>query len=189
VHHGSGSRLTAAAAALFAAGAISADEPKTSVAQSCIYHPTIKRTKVLNDSNILYYTSDGTYNNQLVKQCPGMKRNAQLSYTLVNQKLCAGSTFTLLKQIGVSSNPQAVYNPATNSSIIIQGPAFVPTFTCQLGMFLPVTEDEVADIIASTDEPKSRRQRRRNSQETIEAEAVQLPAEGADAGEAAEAER
>jgi hypothetical protein len=184
VHHARRLRGVALAAALVAASAtVAADDTDSHVAQSCLYHPTIKRTKVLNDQNILYVTSNGTYNNQLVKQCPGMRRNAQLSYTLVNQKLCAGSSFTLLRQVGISSNMQPVYNPATNSSVLIQGPTFIPTVTCRLGMFLPVTEDEVADLIASTEAEKgSRRQRRRNSQEAIETEPVELPDDATEGG-------
>jgi hypothetical protein len=177
VYHATALRRIALAAALVVVSAtVAAEDTASHVAQACVYHPTIKRTRVLNDRNILYVTSQGTFNNQLVKQCPGMRRDAQLSYTLVNQKLCAGSTFTLLREVGASSNLDSVWDPVTQTRIVIRAPQWIPTFTCQLGMFLPVTDDEVEDIIASTDEDRSsRRHRRRNAPEMIKVEPVKPP--------------
>lgn len=157
---------------------------KTSVAQSCLYQPTIKRSKVLNDRNILYVTKDNqSYNNVLPKQCPGLRRDTTLSYTYVNSKLCAGSTFTVLMRVSIGSNTTAYTNPATNEHIALPAPAFVPTYVCQLGMFTPVTDSEVEDILGAT-EDKPRRNRP-STREMVQTEQVELEASSdADSGDA-----
>ena len=48
-----------------------------SAVQQCLNHPTIRRTKILNERNIVFVTRDGTiYNNQLPRQCPSLRRTA-----------------------------------------------------------------------------------------------------------------
>jgi hypothetical protein len=162
------------------AGTSAADE-RSAVAQSCIHHPSIKRSKVLNDRNILFVMNDKTmYNNVLPRQCPGMKPNATLSYTYSNNSdLCNGSTFTLLQRVGMSSMSTPVTIPGSNQHIAFPAPAFVPTFVCPMGLFVRVTQDEVDLIIASTAEHEqqqpARRERRRAGRDAIKTEAVVLP--------------
>ena len=157
-------------------GASAGDEP--SVGQSCIHHPSIKRSKVLNDRNILFVMNDKTmYNNILPRQCPGMKPNATLSYTYSNNSaLCNGSTVTLLQRVGASSMTTPITIPGTNQHIAVPAPAFVPTFVCPIGLFVPVTQDEVDLIIASTKEARAQgRQARRGGRDVIQTEPVALP--------------
>ena len=148
-------------------------------ARSCLHHPSIKRTKVLNSQNILFVMRDDSmYRNALPKQCPGLQRNGTLSYTYSNNSdICAGSTFTVLQRVGVGTNTVAYTDPATNQHMSLPAPAFVPTFVCPMGLFIPTAEEEVDLILAmSAEERHSRRERRRSGRELIETEPVELPA-------------
>jgi hypothetical protein len=146
--------------ALFAAplDALAAEDndSETSVAQTCLNHQMIKRTKVLNDRNILFVTRDNvSYNNQLPRQCPSLGRGTLVNYSIENRRLCNGSSFSVLWRTGSG---------------------YVPTFICRLGMFLPVSEDEIADLVASTAKAKEeRRARRRSDRDLVKAEPVELP--------------
>jgi hypothetical protein len=151
-----------------------ADEP-ASVGQSCIHHPSIKRTKVLDDRNILFVMDDKQmYNNILPRRCPGMRPNVTLSYTYSNNSaLCSGSTVTVLERVGIGTNTTPITIPGTNEHIAMPAPAFVPTFVCPIGLFVPVTEDEVDLIVAAAD--RARRERRRGGRDLVETEEVKLP--------------
>ena len=154
------------------AGVAFADD-EASVATACLRRSDIRSTKILDDRNVLFITRDRTtYNNQLVRQCPGMRRNSAMSFTYANNgKLCTGSTFTVLYRSGQSTNTTPYTNPVTNEHIALQGPAFVTGPTCQLGMFGPVSQDEVKVLLAATEEPK--RSRRRGDQDAVKTEAVE----------------
>ncbi len=170
------SALIVTSFAVCSAGTLAADE--RSIGQSCIHHPSIKRSKVLNDRNILYVMNDKTmYNNVLPKPCPGMRSNATLSYTYSNNSdLCSGSTVTVLQRVGTNSMTTPITIPGSNQHIAFPAPAFVPTFVCPIGLFVPVTQDEVDLLIASTrEEQASRRQLRRAGRDVIKAEPVELP--------------
>jgi hypothetical protein len=141
-------------ATAFGPGA-AADEP-VSVAQDCVNQRAIRRTKVLNDRTILFVARNGQqYINQLPRQCPSLRRNSLVNYAVANSQFCAGSTFTVLWETGTNR-----YSPA---------------FVCPLGMFLPVSADEVADIMALTDESSAGRQRRRSERDMVQTERVELP--------------
>ena len=150
-----------------------ADDDGATVATSCLRRSDIRTTKILSDRNVLFITRDRTtYVNQLARQCPGMSRNSAMSFTYANNgKLCTGSLFTVLYRSGVSTNMVPYTNPLTNEHSALQGPAFVIGPTCQLGLFGPVTEDEVKALMAATDEPKP--SRRRGDRDAIKTEAVE----------------
>jgi hypothetical protein len=152
-----------------------AEEDANNAARTCLHHPSIKRTKVLNDRNILFVMRDGSmYNNMLPRQCPGMKRNGQLSYTYSNNSdICSGSTFTVLQRVGTGTNTVAYTNPATNEHIALPAPAFVATFVCPMGLFVPTTQDEVDLIVATTETPRNRREKRRGNRDLIEAQPLE----------------
>ena len=129
------------AAMFFTAGQASmafADDD-ASVATACLRRSDIRTTKILDDRNVLFITRDRTtYNNQLARQCPGMRRNSAMSFTYAdNGKLCVGSTFTVLYRTGASTNTTPYTNPLTNEHIALQGPPFVVGPTCQLGDVRP----------------------------------------------------
>lgn len=167
-------RLTLTIAVLCAAPVCVAfaGDDATSVATACLTRYDIRSTKVLNDRNILFVMKDGiTYNNPLPKECRGMHRGSPLSFSYADSKLCAGSLFTALMRSSSSRTPYT--NPVTNEHMVLQGPSLTPVATCKLGMFAPVTPDEVEDLKAVTDE--SHRSRRRHRREAIDVEPVELP--------------
>jgi hypothetical protein len=127
-------------------------------AQACLDHPAIRRTRVLNNRNIVFITRDNTiYNNQLPKECPSLRRGGLVSYPIEQRRLCAGGSFQVLWQTGASNN---IYTPA---------------FLCQLGYFVPISESELEDLTAATDSSRERRPRRRSRREAITTEQVELP--------------
>jgi hypothetical protein len=137
------------------AGAESAEDPPRS-AQTCLNHSSIRSTKILNEQNILFVTRNGmSYNSPLPRECPSLNRNSLVNYGVVGDRLCAGSSFQVLWRMGMD---------------------LMPTFVCQLGLFVPITEAEVADLVALTDDsPKARKQRRRSSREMVTATPIELP--------------
>lgn len=144
-----------AASAQDGAAEDSDDEP-SSVVQTCLNHPTIKRTKVLNDRNIVFITRDDTiYNNQLPRQCPSLKRGSLVNYGIEQSRLCAGGQFQVLWQLDMNR--------------------YAPAFVCQLGTFVPITEDELESLTAMTDENRSRRNAKRSKREAVTTEEVELP--------------
>jgi hypothetical protein len=150
-----------------------ADEPAAArAATACLNHSTIRTTKVLDNRNVLFTTRDRTtYHNQLGRQCLGMNRTTPLSFTYSDSRLCAGSTFTVMLRTGASSNLVPYTTPGTNEHIALQGPSFVPGPTCELGMFSPVSADEVAALTAATE--VTRKSRRRGDRDAIKTEAVE----------------
>jgi hypothetical protein len=70
-----------------------ADADEASVAKACLDQPTIERTRILNDRNIVFVTQDGIYNDELPRQCPSLRRGSLVNYAVANRELCAGSQF------------------------------------------------------------------------------------------------
>jgi hypothetical protein len=133
-----------------------ADDDPPRVAQTCLNHPSIKRTKILNDRNIVFITRDDTiYNNQLPRQCPSLKRGSLVNYAIEHSRLCAGGQFQVLWQLDMNR--------------------YAPAFVCQLGTFVPITEDELETLTAMTKENRSRRSARRSKGEAVTTEEVDLP--------------
>lgn len=131
-----------------------ADAP--SIGQACLNHPQIRRTKVLDDRNIVFVTRDDTiYNNQLPRECPGLRRNSIVNYAVANSRLCSGGLFQVLWQVGVNN--------------------FFPAAVCKLGYFVPITEAELEDLTAMTEENRDRRSNRRSRRETVTTQQVELP--------------
>lgn len=138
------------------AAALEAEESPRE-AEACLDHPTIRRTRVLNDRNIVFVTRDNTiYNNQLPKECPSLRRGSLVSYPIEQRRLCAGGSFQVLWQTGAGNN-------------------YIPAFVCQLGLFVPISESELEDLTAATDESRERRPRRRSRREVVTTEQIELP--------------
>jgi len=106
-----------------------------------------------------------------------MKPNTMLAYTYSNNSdLCNGSTVTVMQRVGASSMSTPVTIPGSNQHIAFPAPAFVPTFVCPIGLFVPVTQDEVDTLIAMTSQQQSaRRAQRRAGRDAIRTESVELP--------------
>jgi hypothetical protein len=142
-----------------AAAAQSGDEEGAAAAseiRECLPHPTIDRTKILNDRNIVFVTRNGTiYNNELPKQCPTLRRNSLVNYPIANGRQCAGDRFQVLWETSPGR--------------------YQPSFVCQLGNFRSITENEYDDLLAMTDQSRDRRRRGRSSREAVTTEQVELP--------------
>jgi hypothetical protein len=136
-------------------GADEDDGGEAAVAQACLDHPTIRRTRIINDRNIAFFMRNGTiYLNQLPQQCPSLRRSSLVNYAIENRSVCAGSLFQVLWEAGTGN--------------------FVPSFVCRLGAFVPVTAEQLEDLeILTTEERRSRR--RRNTSEAVTTEQVELP--------------
>lgn len=130
-------------------------------AQTCLDQPTIKRTRVLNDRNIIFVTRDNAvYNNNLPKDCPSLRRGGLVRYPVEQRRLCAGGNFQVLWQAGGAND-------------------YIPAFVCQLGYFVPISESELEDLTAATEENRERRPRGRSRREAVQTENVELPPAGA----------
>ena len=166
------SLLLAVALGAGQAGVAFADDTAATRATACLRRTDIRSTKIVDERNVLFVTRDKTtYNNQFVRQCPGMGRNSVLSFTYSNNgALCAGSTFTVLFRAGMNSNLQPYWDPFTQKNVTLQGPAFITGPTCEIGLFGPISQDEVKALMAATDEPK--RSRRRSDRDAVKTEAV-----------------
>src|SRR6185503_8759967 len=94
--------------------------------------------------------------NSLPRECPGLNRRSVVNYGVDNNRLCAGAQFQVLWENGSSE--------------------YVPAFTCQLGAFLPIDEDEAADLVAASDPRPSRREpRRRTGRDAVTSTPIELP--------------
>jgi len=124
--------------------------------QACLSQTDIRRATILSDRNIVFVTRhDEIYNNQLPKECPGLNRKSLVNYPITSRRLCAGDRFQILWE---------------------QSPGnFLPATTCPLGAFVPITEAELDDLTAMTEENRSRKQRGRSAREAVTTEQVQLP--------------
>jgi len=131
-------------------------DAQPSVAQNCLNHSSIRRTKILNDKGILFVTRGGQhYHNPLPKECPSLNRNSVVNYGIVSDRVCAGSSFQVLWRVGMD---------------------LTPTFLCQLGMFVPISADEAVDLLALTDPtPEGRKQRRRSSRDMVTTTPIATP--------------
>jgi hypothetical protein len=127
-----------------------AETDEAAATATCLENSSIRRTKILDSRNIVFTTRSGqSYNNPLPRECPSLQRGSIVNYGIVGGRLCAGSSFQVMWQMGLD---------------------LVPTFLCQLGVFVPVTEAEVEDLMAVTDETtEGRKKRRRSSREMVSA--------------------
>ena len=154
--------LAIAATLLLTAGATAQDGTdeddggeELGVAQACLDHPTIRRTRIISDRYIAFFMRGGkTYLNQLPQQCPSLRRTSLVNYAIENRSVCAGSLF------------QVMWEASTGN--------FVPSFVCRLGPFVPVTVEQLEDLeILTTEERRS--SRRRNASEAVTSAEVELP--------------
>ena|SRR5688572_1621316 len=123
---------------------------------SCLKRAEIRRVKILSNGNIVFVTRfEEIYNNVLPKQCPGLQRNSLVNYNITNGRMCAGDRF------------QVLWEP--------QPGKYLPAALCPLGAFVPITEAELEDLEAMTDEHRMKRPRGRSSREAVTTEQVELP--------------
>ena len=123
---------------------------------SCINRSDIRRTKILSDRNIVFITRhDEIYSNQLAKQCPNLTRNSVVNYPTTGGRMCEGDRFQVLWEQRPGS--------------------YMPTALCPLGMFVPITESELEDLMAMTEENRAKAKRGRSTREAVTTEQVEVP--------------
>lgn len=111
----------------------------------CIPLDRVDRTEVLDDRSIVFHMRGrDAYLNQLERECPGLDREKRFMYEVRNAQLCNVDTISVLENWGVG---------------VARG------FTCQLGPFQRVSEDEVADLRARTQQPSDDDRSERGRQE------------------------
>lgn len=125
-------------------------------ARLCLDQPTIRRTRVLDNRNIVFITRrNEIYANRLPEECPSLGRGSLVSYPIEQRRLCAGGSF------------QVLWETTPNN--------YMPAFVCQLGYFVPITESELEDLVVETAPDRTHRARRRSPREAVRIEPVELP--------------
>ena len=116
----------------------------------CIAVSAIDRTDVIDDNTIIFFMrGKKIYRNYLPKRCPGLERHDRFAYQSNGNRLCDIDTVTVLEQWGARLSSG---------------------FTCPLGMFHPITQEDV-------DELKLVQQEGGRNRDAIETEPVELPPE------------
>ena len=112
----------------------------------CIPVQRVDRTEVLDDRNIVFHMRGReAFLNRLERDCPGLDREKRLMYEVRSAQLCKVDTISVLEDWGVG---------------------VARAFTCPLGPFEKVSQDELADLRARTqrlsddDRPEPGRQER-----------------------------
>lgn len=94
---------------------------------NCVNLSRVDDTRIVDEQTILFYTRSGDiYRNVLPHRCPGLDRNATFMYRVTTSQLCAVDVITLLEDLGSR---------------------FMPTVSCGLGKFQPISEETAEEII------------------------------------------
>jgi hypothetical protein len=145
--------VAGAAALLAAIGPKSAAAQDTpTAAKSCVYLPDIDHTKIVNERNILFYLRNNTIlQNSFREPCWGLHEKTRFTYgSTALKRLCSGDMITLLADLSFGGVASAN--------------------TCKLGMFLPIDDDEVGDLLAAASKDKSGQKKK-----AIKSTPVELP--------------
>jgi hypothetical protein len=111
----------------------------------CITTTSIDRTQAVDDRTILFFMhGKKIYRNYLPRKCPGLLRQNRIMYKTRGSRLCDVDTVTVLEQ---------------------WAGRLEPGFTCALGSFVPITQEEVDDLVRKSDAPR----------DAIEGKPAQLP--------------
>lgn len=128
--------------------------------RDCVSLGRIDRTRIVNDSTILFYMlGSDVYVNHLPRRCNGLKRMDAFSYETSIGQLCSLDIIRGLRRLGGS---------------------FTPAAACGLGKFVPVTEAQIELILA---EPELEPEPLEPELEAIEPE-IEDPAAGRTGGSA-----
>jgi hypothetical protein len=148
------------AIALVAGEAARAQDDEPLVAQQCVSHSMIRRTKIVDDTNILFYMRNGVvYNNVLPRQCPSLNPHTLVEYSYRGGQLCADSTVQIYWDMNMRQ---------------------VPTFVCRIGMFVPLADSEVEALLDRAEGERRRGRRRARNAVKVEPAAVPAPQEEAE---------
>lgn len=102
-------------------------EDKLLDAEQCIRMTSIDRTRVVDESNILFYMKGGDiYLNRLPHPCPGLRSRDPFMYRTSLNQLCNVDIITVLQNIGFG---------------------YSPGMSCGLGMFYPLDELSAQELL------------------------------------------
>jgi hypothetical protein len=133
------------------------DESIDRTPQKCISNTRIRTTEILDDRTILFYLRGGrVYRNFLDQECPGLERSGRFITQTQTSRLCDTDNLTVLDQFGSR---------------------FDPGFTCRLGEFHPITEEEAELMELEPDEAAA-------AGRAVEITPVELPQEEDEEAEA-----
>ena len=114
--------LSIGAVLLSTTGTAWADNTETAAAERCLPVHTIRRTKVVDNQNILFYTyTRKVYINHLPHTCTDLTMGDTFKYATSQSQLCNVDTITVLHETGSG---------------------WIPGASCGLGMFEPTTDPE-----------------------------------------------
>jgi hypothetical protein len=90
----------------------------TAKAEHCLPLKSIRNTRIVDDSNVLFYTNgSNVYKNQLPHRCSGLRSADTFLYRTSQSELCNLDIITVLNRIGSD---------------------FTPGPSCGLGLFEPI---------------------------------------------------
>ncbi len=119
--------LLACLLSLSAAVSSLADEVKVEGARKCIGTRALKRTEVVDDQIVLFFTRGRTvYVNVLPRECKGLSRDRRFSYSTSFGRLCKLDRIRILRDSGSSLREGR---------------------SCRLGSFHPITKEDIAPFI------------------------------------------
>jgi hypothetical protein len=104
------------------------DEGESDEPLRCVAMASIRSTRVVDDSTVLFYHGRGRiYVNRLERECVGLTRNGKFTYELHtgarHARLCATDSITVLERTGRG-------------------------FNCGLGMFEPISQESADTFIS-----------------------------------------
>ncbi|HEY8518708.1 MAG TPA: DUF6491 family protein [Gammaproteobacteria bacterium] len=101
-------------------------EPLDRTPQECLTVSRIDRTEVFDDRTIVFHLRGReAYRNYLPRRCPGLDRSRRFMYQVTSNRLCDIDTITVLEQFGTR---------------LERG------FTCPLGQFHPISQEEIEEL-------------------------------------------
>lgn len=111
---------------LIALAAAASDEPSVAGETNCVDISRIDRTRILDDSTILFYMrGPDIFINRLPKRCAGLRNAGTFSYRTSLTRLCNVDIINVLRQTGGQ---------------------FMPGPSCGLGMFQPITAEAIEEL-------------------------------------------
>jgi hypothetical protein len=123
--------------------------------------------QIVDASTVLFFMRDKTaFKNTLARQCPGLRRDSQLSFTAADRQVCAGTNFQVMLRVGSGSNSESVLLPG-GATMSVPRPDMIAGPTCALGEFSAISEVDAAALV-ETARASRREQRRRDDSESSE---------------------
>jgi len=129
-------KLVVVSASLVVVAPVSAQEDDVSVdggTRNCIVTGRIRRTKIVDDRNVLFYLGgDIVLHNVLQGTCPGLEQGGTFIFNTSDGILCKGDGFS--SKMG---NPLGAVRPVS---------------TCWLGTYWDITRDEAGEMMEAKKE-------------------------------------